>query len=255
MWCARPDTGRRYPLQYVRCDACGAKALFAASRCPRCTHAFFLRDHRGGMVPLSHCRKCDTYYPKSVGGCKWCGTEASPSFSRTGIFAIAGLIAVAIAALVYFQGYGRRAASGGPADPAAPASESVLVSPPPSSTIAAVDTVVPGAEPVDSLPDDSAVAPIPAAAVAVTTAPAVATIPLPPGAGLPTTVRWTPARALTYINVRSGADRKAPVVGVVTPNMAVELGARFHGWREVRAAGLRGWADPRNFSSDSSTPR
>jgi hypothetical protein len=233
-------------LQYVRCDACGAKALFAASRCPKCTHAFFLRNHRGGMVPLAHCRKCDTYYPRAVGGCKWCGTKMGPAGVSGGTMAIAGLVAIALAALVYFQGFARRGvAEGTRSDTPAPASESVLVTSPPPVPVV-VDTTSP-----DTLPNDSAMAATPAAAVAVTTAPTVATVPPPPGSGLPVTTTWTRAVTITFINVRSAADRKAPVVGVINPNMSVELGARLHGWREVRAANLKGWADPRHFKDDS----
>lgn len=238
-------------MQYVRCDACGAKALFAASRCPKCTHAFFLRNHRGGMVPLAHCRKCDTYYPRAVGGCKWCGTKLGPASISGGTLAIAGLVAIALAALVYFQGFANRGvAAENAADTPAPASESVLVTSPPPGVPVVPDSTIP-----DTLPNDSALAAAPAAAVAVTTAPAVATVPPPPGSGLPATTTWTRAIAVTFINVRSAADRKAPVVGVIRPDMSVELGARLHGWREVRAANLKGWADPRNFKDDNAIRR
>lgn len=228
-------------MQYVRCDACGAKALFAASRCPKCTHAFFLRNHRGGMVPLAHCRKCDTYYPRAVGGCKWCGTKLGPARPTGGTLAIAGLVAIALAALVYFQGFAHRGVGENTAtDTPAPASESVLVTPPPPAVPVVIDSTVP-----DTLPNDTTLATTPAAAVAVT--PAVATVPPPPGSGLPVTTTWTHAVTITFINVRSAADRKAPVVGVINPNMSVELGARLHGWREVRASNVKGWADPRHF--------
>lgn len=241
-----PPWPEGHSLQYVRCDACGAKALFAASRCPKCAHAFFLRNHRGGMVPLAHCRKCDTYYPRAVGGCKWCGTKLGPAMVRGSTIAIAGLVAIALAALVYFQGFADRgvAQESGPDTPA-PASESVVVTSPPAVVPVVGDSVAP-----DTLPNDSTLA-APAAAVAVTTAPAVATVAPPPGSGLPATTAWTRAVAITFINVRSAADRKAPVVGVINPSTSVELGARLHGWREVRAANLKGWADPRHFRDDS----
>ena len=85
-------------------------------------------------------------------------------------------------------------------------------------------------------------------------APVIA--PPPPPLTSKTPVTWVRATALTYINVRSAADRKAPVVGVVTPSMKVELGARHLGWRQVRAPGVNGWADPRNFALEGAlTPR
>jgi hypothetical protein len=233
-----------FSLQYVRCDACGAKALFAASRCPKCTHAFFLRNHRGGMVPLAHCRKCETYYPRSVGGCKWCGTKLGPASVTGGTLAIAGLVAIAIAALVYFQGFRNRSVAENSVVPTPAAS--AIVSPAVAAPVP-VDSALP-----DTLPNDSLAA-APAAAVAVT--PTVATVPPPPGSSLPATTAWTRAIAVTFINVRSAADRKAPVVGVINPNSVVELGARLHGWREVRAAAVKGWADPRNFKDDSTARR
>ena len=236
-------------MQYVRCDACGAKALFAASRCPKCTHAFYLRDHRGQMVPLSHCRKCDTYYPRTVGGCKWCGTKSPPA-TVTGYRVIAGVAVVLVLAALGAYTWATRRATAPPvaADSSvADTSSSALAAtlPPPVDSERLTSDTMPG------VPAESSE---PAAAVPVTTAPVVATMPPPPGSELPVTMRWTRATALTYINVRSGADRKAPVVGVVTPSMHVELGAQLRGWRQVRAPGVSGWADPRNFSSESPSP-
>jgi hypothetical protein len=40
-------------------------------------------------------------------------------------------------------------------------------------------------------------------------------------------------------------------VGVINPQVQVEVGARFRGWRQVRAPGITGWADPRNLAIDS----
>jgi len=45
-------------------------------------------------VALAHCHACDTYYPRSKGGCRWCGTKA-PSVSRTVLLVLAGVIAAA----------------------------------------------------------------------------------------------------------------------------------------------------------------
>jgi len=62
-------------MRSVRCDACGTKALMAASKCPKCGHGFEVRDGFGEMLPLSHCATCDSYYPAKIGSCKWCGTQ------------------------------------------------------------------------------------------------------------------------------------------------------------------------------------
>jgi SH3 domain-containing protein len=62
-------------MRSVRCDVCGTKALTAASKCPKCGHGFEVRDGFGGLLPLAHCSTCDSYYPESVGSCRWCGTK------------------------------------------------------------------------------------------------------------------------------------------------------------------------------------
>lgn len=235
-------------MQYVRCDACGAKALFAASRCPKCAHAFFLRNYKGGMVPLAHCSKCDTYYPRSAGGCKWCGTKLpAAGFSGRSVAAV-GLSALAIGAVIYFQAFSRREAAGSPPDSLLGGQPAEVYIPPPTPAV-----VTPAdSSPVDtgSAEDSLLVAP-PAAALPATTVPITSAIPRPV-APPPAPARWGRARALTYINVRSDADRTAPIVGVINPQVQVEVGARFRGWRQVRAPGIAGWVDPRNLAIDSS---
>jgi hypothetical protein len=61
-------------MRSVRCDVCGTKALMAASKCPKCSHPFAVRDGFGELLPLGHCPTCDSDYPLSAGVCKWCGT-------------------------------------------------------------------------------------------------------------------------------------------------------------------------------------
>lgn len=62
---------------------------------------------------------------------------------------------------------------------------------------------------------------------------------------------WTRAVAQEWVNVRAAASRNAAVVGVVTPNTAVELGETRAGWRRVRTPGVEGWADARFFAADT----
>jgi hypothetical protein len=62
-------------MRSVRCDVCGTKALMAASTCPKCGHGIQVRDGFGELLPLAHCSTCDSYYPESVGSCRWCGTK------------------------------------------------------------------------------------------------------------------------------------------------------------------------------------
>ena len=66
-------------MRSVRCDVCGTKALLAASTCPKCSHGFENRDGFGELLPLAHCTSCDSYYPHSAGGCRWCGTKPERS--------------------------------------------------------------------------------------------------------------------------------------------------------------------------------
>src|SRR5947199_1424587 len=62
-------------MRAVRCDVCGAKAMIAAAKCPGCSHLFELRDGFGELLPLAYCSRCESYYPKHVGACRWCGTK------------------------------------------------------------------------------------------------------------------------------------------------------------------------------------
>src|SRR4030095_2994119 len=66
-------------MRSVRCDVCGTKALVAASTCPKCGHGFENRDGFGELLPLAHCASCDSYYPHSIGACRWCGTKPERS--------------------------------------------------------------------------------------------------------------------------------------------------------------------------------
>jgi hypothetical protein len=66
-------------MRSVRCDACGTKALVAASTCPKCGHGFEVRDNFGELLPLAHCTSCDSYYPAHIGSCRWCGTKPERS--------------------------------------------------------------------------------------------------------------------------------------------------------------------------------
>src|SRR5689334_20486713 len=62
-------------MRSVRCDACGAKAMTAAAKCPTCSHLLDLRDGFGELLPLAYCSSCDSYYPEQLGECKWCHTK------------------------------------------------------------------------------------------------------------------------------------------------------------------------------------
>ncbi len=72
-----------------------------------------------------------------------------------------------------------------------------------------------------------------------------------PGADISEEIRWTPAVARTWVNVRSDASRGGQVVGVIKPAARAMLGTDRAGWRQVRSPDISGWVDPRLFEPDS----
>ena len=84
-------------MRSVRCDACGMKALLAASQCPHCGHLFEIRDSFGELLPLAHCSTCDSDYPRKRGECRWCGTKpegfriAPYAWKGAGVLAFVGM--------------------------------------------------------------------------------------------------------------------------------------------------------------------
>lgn len=233
-------------MQYVRCESCGAKAILAASRCPKCTHPLELRDHHGELVPLAQCRKCDTWYPRTRGGCKWCGTK--PSADQT----IPISIGVGVLLLVLAGAWWFSRMSGEPE----PAPQVVEAPPVPS------EPVVPLTEPATLPAADTTAAPIDSSLLPTNPATLTATPPLP--AVAPTaparqdTVtfrKFARARVVQFVNVRAAPDGKAPVLAVLSPGVRLDIGGRQSGWRLVRAEGVTGWADPKNFRVDSGPPR
>lgn len=80
-------------LRYVRCEACGAKALVAASKCPQCEEPLHLRDSFGEPFPLAHCQTCDLYYPRKKGTCIRCGTAPATFPFRAVVWRTAATLA------------------------------------------------------------------------------------------------------------------------------------------------------------------
>jgi hypothetical protein len=64
-----------HTMQAVRCEACGLKALVAASTCPHCGHLLDIRNSFGELLPLIYCTTCDVSYPARDGACRWCGSK------------------------------------------------------------------------------------------------------------------------------------------------------------------------------------
>lgn len=68
-------------------------------------------------------------------------------------------------------------------------------------------------------------------------------------------IRWVPAVARTWVNVRSDASRGGDVVGVIKPDEKAMLGVDRFGWRQVRMQDVSGWVDPKLFEADSARTR
>lgn len=205
-------------MRFVRCEQCGAKALIAASQCPRCTHPLALRDSRGEAVPLAHCHKCDTYYPRARGGCRFCGTKASSS-STPSLAVVGGVAAViAVAALGVWQYRARATAH--ESTSTEPVAQVAVVPSAPAPEPPSADTTM--AALGDTLAVDSAagittpVAGVPSASTNQVLPAQTATTPAPPPAVAVT--RPNPAPPVT------SAPAAAPVNRQVAPTVAPSSG-------------------------------
>ena len=232
-------------MGYLRCEGCGSKALTAASTCPKCSAPFSLHDARGERVPLKKCSGCGIMHRRDR-GCHWCGDRAqsarrSSNVTRT----ISGIAAVALVAGGSWSVRERAA------DVLAEALVIIKSPAAPSKTVAVVTTPVTPAVtlPVTAPTIDSAM-------------PVVAPVPQPTIDSLHVasaeralvaadSIRWVPAVARTWVNVRADASREGDVVGVIKPTDKAMLGIGRSGWRQVKSPDVTGWVDPRLFEADS----
>src|SRR5688500_4069605 len=83
-------------MHFVRCDACGAKAILAASQCPKCAEPLYVRNDRGDDVRLARCRSCHSYYPASRDGCRWCPAVKRATVPPWILKAAAAVLAIAV---------------------------------------------------------------------------------------------------------------------------------------------------------------
>lgn len=266
-------------MRFTRCDACGAKALMAASQCPKCSHWLGLRDDQGETVPLARCRSCQCYYPRKQGGCKWCGTPQRAS--RASALVWGGLSVVLIAGVAWgaTRAFGESKSS---LESPAPARTSAIA----SSAATPADTPHPDPIP-PPVPSPMSLPVTPASAVPTSTAtPAapVPNVPAPDARPLPQqptplvsvsqasvsqasvsqnrlappdaepsvdTVRPMPGdegTARTWVNVRAATGKAAEVLGVLTPDTRVRFGEARGAWIQIKTASLSGWVDRRLFS-------
>lgn len=222
-------------MGYLRCEACGAKALSAASTCPRCATPFMLHDGRGERVALKQCSGCGIMHRRDR-ACHWCGERPVAAWRSPSVLKSAtGIAAVALVAV----------GSWSMREPTADLLARVFMSRGSAAVDAAPLQTVATARP------EAALASVVATPVAGTDSTAVldATIELPAEAA--DSIRWIPAVARTWVNVRSDASRGGDVVGVIKPSEKAMLGVGRAGWRQVRSPDVTGWVDPRLFEADS----
>jgi hypothetical protein len=226
-------------MAYLRCTACGSKALIAASQCPRCAQPFNLVNARGDRVKLKQCRGCGIMHRMDA-SCHWCGeikstwrlsgnalkSAAAVALMLTGAAAayrVAPTVAEYTTVLVNEARDDMRASSQSPA----------------RTQYADAQGIANNAAMVPVSAVNEAMAPQQDSANAV-----VAT------AGIDS-ITWTPAVARTWVNVRADASRGGEVVGVIKPTTRAMLGTDRAGWRLVKSTEVSGWVDPRLFEPDS----
>ena len=260
-------------MRSVRCDVCGTKALMAASQCPKCSHLFEVRDGFGTEVPLAYCSSCDSYYPATVGSCKWCGTapERAPRgplpWNRIGIGALVAMLwGVWLIrdphpkpATHAKSAAGTRVETVAAVDTMVP----VVTAPGPTNPINARtapsvveptvesgrDTIAVSTTPVSTTPVSTSPEPLPAPAQTppptgqTTTPPAAVNAPAPvtPRAA----PRWVTLLSRNWIVVRNDARANAHIVASIGPDSRVQLGETAGPWRRIRSRDIAGWVDVR----------
>lgn len=232
-------------MAYLRCSSCGAKALRIATRCPSCGSAIQLRDARGQRLRLRRCRGCDIHVPREDPVCPWCQTEPRDLPWRAAAVVAAALILVGGGVFLLAGGPLAGPSAGMEPDPLPEPSLQALRSPPPAEDL-------PVEAPSYPLPEAPWEAEARSRSIALEGA-----VPEPadsPGGEAPEGAadQWSPAEAVTFVNVRADPDRHADILGVVPESATVLLGDLRGGWRRVRAGDLSGWVDGRLFRMASS---
>lgn len=227
-------------MGYLRCEACGAKALTAASTCPKCASPFQLHDARGERVALKKCSGCGIMHRRDR-ACHWCGEQKPSAWRSPGTLKSAtGVAAVALLAVGSWAV--REPAKEAWTRALAEASTPMRDAPTPSTPEMHVSTPTPPSASVSSIATGDS--------IMVAMANGVSEGALET-AGLADSVRWVPAVARTWVNVRSDASRGGDVVGVIKPSEKAMLGIGRSGWRQVKSPEISGWVDPRLFEADS----
>ena len=251
-------------MRLVRCDACGAKAILAASQCPKCAEPLYVRNERGDDVRLVNCRSCETYYPASRDGCRWCPAVTRARMPRwTGKAVVAVLtIAGGLGAWQFVPASSPPSLSSTPNTVTLPQAPNAVTMTPVSVPRLASVAVVPApakqsVQPAKVVPDiatdiraPESTKPAPRATTATVKPTRIATAESRStrSAGSHELVS---AKATTWVNVRAEANGRSAIVGIVLPDSIVELGESRRGWRRISTRWFSGWANARLFVVDS----
>jgi hypothetical protein len=244
------ESGKR--MDFVRCDACGAKAMLAASQCPKCAEPLYVRNDRGDDVRLARCRSCHTFYPASRDGCRWC-----PAVKRAMVPPWISKAAAAVLAIAVGWGGWQFL----PSSPPKRAPDVMTLLPPEVTRLASV-AVLPS--PATDSTQRAKVLPAintgarargatngaPTAATRVTRDQTSTTADAPGLAPTAGSTELVSAKATTWVNVRAEANSKSPIVGIVLPDSIVELSESHRSWRRVSTRSFTGWAVAKLFVVD-----
>jgi len=246
-------------MRAVRCDVCGAKAMIAAAKCPTCGHLFELRDGFGELLPLAYCSGCASYYPESVGSCKWCGTKPERAPIDPRIWRGAGVALVGLIGVVWLLRNGSAHDTPQAQTKPLPAASAALDTDSTTARLVAATT-----DSLASLPivmadtaarDTVARAPATKAAVPASVPPKMEASPIastsaksvaavsPPARRSP---RWVRTVSRHWVVVRANASRDSRIVASIGPKSRVELGESRGEWRRIRTKGIAGWVEPRS---------
>lgn len=232
-------------MRSVRCDACGTKALMAASQCPKCGHLFEVRDGSGEALPLAQCPDCDAYYPAHMQSCKWCGTTLIPEKAHKGDssrlrWVAAGTFGVAVVLGLIARDPSPKPASSSASHARASARPTIKTEAP-AETLASVSppALTDSAGAIDST--SAPTTPTTTATGDVSTPPRLTSTVSPRSRR--SSSSWDQMVARHWVIVRTDASRSAHVVASVGPNAHVQLGETRGSWRRIKLRGIAGWVD------------
>lgn len=259
-------------MRSVRCNACGNKALLAASSCPKCGDLFAVRDGFGELLPLAYCPECESYYPERLGSCKWCGTKPERAPITPKIWKGIGAGALAVIVLIgwllrdtgpktaaHAQTTAQRRSTAAPTAVGTPVADSATA----RREVAMADSVERERVSGSTSPAPPAATVVSSGAIASTPAPsappAVAADMRPnPAANVPpatpaasrSSARWVASVTKNWVIVRAGPSKSSRLVASIGPKSRVQLGETQGDWRRIRARGVAGWVEPKSLFAE-----